>query len=238
MDIKKLKASSLIEEVIPETTGYLLTGTGEMKICAGAPGLQVDIKKQRYTWPEQGENGDVFLWLQKRFHWNFRKSVMYLANRQEMAPEMRVQPNMSATKELRETASRVPDQVMNSKGVEDWRVKKARKISEDFPIEIDLVLRWGLSYLEDKCRGLPSMFVMIVGDVEELEFCTWCYCEFTHKTKGAFKAVKVHDNMDLYFKNRGVYCEKCVEKFMRWKQSINLLSEYLLEELFADRVSD
>lgn len=246
MDIRSLKGKSPIVEVIRESGYQLMEGAGGEFVNSDNPGLRVDAERGRYKWQEKNESGDVIAWLENRYGWNFGQVVRFLENRLKIAPDdrmVKINDTMGgAPEELYELDS-WPVAGGGESLPDTWWVREARKLTYDLPISFDELSSIGVVGLLDRFGGIPRLFVPVMGDMEELEFCSGCLRDFEPgwKEGAAFLAFGVGANYEMLSgssmdRNSGVYCRACVDRYGRWIRAVDLFVAHA--PLTCEKVGD
>ncbi len=242
-DLREIKDKNRLEDVIEEFGHqFIRDGNERFWRCLDAPGLVVDVEKQRFVWEEQDLKGDVLTWIIQQNGWEFSRAVKYLKNRallpemlrprlpQLPIPERELEPEKKSIGELPEEA---PDK-FDPWSIDDRRVREALRLGWDYPGGIEKHLNDCIYQVVGRRFTIPTRFVFLAG-VWEDEICTWCSEDFGEnwQTSGqVFSAVNVGKNYEMVAEPEisGLYCAKCVERFGRWFKALGLIVEYLAEQ--------
>lgn len=85
IDIELLKSRCLIEEIVPELTGYELVKSGRGYMTprpgTGEGGLVVNLAKQTYYWNSRAEGGDVISFVERFQGVDFNAALRWLAEK-------------------------------------------------------------------------------------------------------------------------------------------------------------
>jgi len=244
-DLQKLKRSTCLEELIEET-GYLLDHKpGERYwTCLQYPDLRVDLRKQRYYWDSQNEQGgDAIDWLVHRFDWPVSRAIKYLSARLEMPAEQR--PRFLPVESQGEPEKPIVD--ISEPGASgslpagvysaaDRRTREAIRLARDIPGGIEKYLGLGWWQIIEQQRWIPKLFIQLIGMVEEADdHCSFCLEDLEGwKERGAYLGIqKVDDSYSLTYD--GVYCGRCVSNFRRWLRALELLASVKAGERQGER---
>jgi DNA primase len=81
IDIEQLKRANLIQEVIKETGGFSLRGSGNYLKASEHDSLVVNTEQQLFFWNSRGFSGDVISWLEQTQGMDFQQATGWLARR-------------------------------------------------------------------------------------------------------------------------------------------------------------